>query len=167
MTMRLTHRFELAAQSPFSYELTLRKPAGWWWATPSEVYEGKTLWSAIRFKENLLGVKFSNLGTTDKPRISCAIYSSTNLAQDERQKIEETIRRSLRTNEDLNPFYEMAERDEILGPVVKDLWGMRILWWPDLFPSPNLSDHPTDGSDEEKQPDDEPTFRELRRDCRL
>jgi hypothetical protein len=68
------------------------------------------------------------LGTLGKPRIGCSIYGDSSIKVDEKQMIEGMIRRSLRTGEDLRPFYEMAGRDEILAPVVRDLNGIRILW---------------------------------------
>lgn len=133
--MRLAHSFELGAKPPYSFELTVQKPAGWWWATPDEVYEGGTLWTAIRFRGRLIGIKLTDKGTLTRPLISCAVYSDRSLVKDEKTSIEALLRRSLKTEEDLRPFYEMAGRDEVLAPVVSDLRGMRTLWWPDLFPA--------------------------------
>jgi 3-methyladenine DNA glycosylase/8-oxoguanine DNA glycosylase len=133
--MRRVHSFEMGAIPPYSFELTANKPAGWWWATPDEIYEEDTLWTATRFSGRLIGVRLRNLGTLGKPRIGCSIYDDSGLTVDEKQMIEGMMRRSLRTGEDLRPFYEMAGRDEILALVVRDLNGMRILWWPDLFPA--------------------------------
>jgi 3-methyladenine DNA glycosylase/8-oxoguanine DNA glycosylase len=133
--VRQVHEFEMGAIPPYSFELTVSKPAGWWWATPDEIYEKDTLRTATRFRGKLIGVKFWNLGTLNKPRIGCSIYTDSGLTLDEKQIIDGMMRRSLRTGEDLRPFYDMAGRDNILAPVVRDLRGMRILWWPDLFPA--------------------------------
>ncbi len=45
------------------------------------------------------------------------------------------LRRALKTEEDLHPFYALAEKDDILSGVVKDLYGMHTVGWPELFPA--------------------------------
>ncbi len=67
--MRRVHEFEMGAIPPYSFELTVNKPAGWWWATPNEIYDKCTLWTATRFRDKLIGVKLWNLGTLGKPRM--------------------------------------------------------------------------------------------------
>jgi hypothetical protein len=42
-------KFRFVPAGPYDFELTVRKPAGWNWATPYEVWEDRTLWSAILF----------------------------------------------------------------------------------------------------------------------
>jgi DNA-3-methyladenine glycosylase II len=45
------------------------------------------------------------------------------------------IKAALRTEEDLTEFYKLAREDKILSDVVKDLYGMRTVAWPELFPA--------------------------------
>lgn len=133
--MRLRHSFELRGIPPYSFELTVKKPAGWWWSTPDEVYEDGTLWTAIRFNGGLIGVKLANRGTLNSPRIGCAVYADTPLSDVEDEDLERLLARSLRVDEDLRQFYEMAAQDGVLAQVVDELRGMRTLSWPDLFPA--------------------------------
>jgi 3-methyladenine DNA glycosylase/8-oxoguanine DNA glycosylase len=133
--MRLRHRFELRAVPPYSFELTVRKPAGWSWGTPDEVYEDGSFWTAIRFRGALMGVKLTKRGTLNRPGIGCAVYGDSPLSQGEEEGIERLLARSLRVDEDLRSFYEMSAKDSILAPVVEDLKGMRTLTWPDIFPA--------------------------------
>jgi 3-methyladenine DNA glycosylase/8-oxoguanine DNA glycosylase len=50
-----------------------------------------------------------------------------------KQDITRMIKRALRTEEDLTEFYKLASKDTILSAVVKDLYGMRTVAWPELF----------------------------------
>jgi hypothetical protein len=123
--MRLNERFsvDIEAISPYSFELTLGKPAGWWWSTPGEECKNSTCLSATRFNGKLLGLKLTSTGTIQKPKISCTIYSKTKTDKDEKQLIARMLKRSLKTDEDLSDFYNFSEKDPILGGVVKDLCG--------------------------------------------
>jgi len=131
--LNLVHDFELKTVPPYSFELTVAKPAGWWWATPREVYEGRTLWTGVRWEGRLLGLRIDGLRTLMRPRIRCRVYSRARFDEAMKDAVTSLIRAALRTEEDVRPFYEMAEGDPIVREVVKDLRGMRILRWPDLF----------------------------------
>ena len=121
--------------SPYSFELTMRKPAGWWWSTPDEVFETGICWTLTRFNGELIGLKIWSTGRARKPKIHCTVYSKTDLVASERQGITCMLKRALKTEEDLCPFYALAERDDILQGVVKDLYGMHTVGWPELFPA--------------------------------
>ncbi len=45
------------------------------------------------------------------------------------------LKRSLKAEEDLSGFYELSEEDDVLRDVVKDLYGMHTVGWPELFPA--------------------------------
>jgi DNA-3-methyladenine glycosylase II len=126
---------EISAISPYSFELTLQKPAGWWWSTPDEEFEDNIFWSVTRFKKELLGLKLCSTGTTRKPKIHCTIYSKTEIDDPEKQLIKRMLERSLKTEEDLTDFYKLSQKDPILKGVVKDLYGMHTVGWPELFPA--------------------------------
>jgi len=49
--------------------------------------------------------------------------------------VTQTVGRALGVKEDLSEFYAMAANDQILQDVVKDLYGMRTVFWPELFPA--------------------------------
>jgi hypothetical protein len=59
---------ELEAIPPYSFELTLRKPAGWYWSTPQEIFEKDTCWSVTRFNKALLGLKLHSTGISENRR---------------------------------------------------------------------------------------------------
>lgn len=118
---------------PFSFELTVHRPAGWSWLTPFEVYDKKTIWTATRIKSRIIGLKLKSIGNVEKPDIICDVFSDTDTTQTERLGIINRVERYLGANEDIREFYSMAERDPILKQVVKNLYGMRD-GSGDLFP---------------------------------
>jgi 3-methyladenine DNA glycosylase/8-oxoguanine DNA glycosylase len=126
---------EFDAVPPYSFELTLRKPAGWYWSTPQETCEKGTCWSATRFNGELLGLKLHSIGTIRKPRINCTVYSHSKIAELNSQNIILMLKRALKVEEDLTGFYELSQKDPILQDVVKDLYGMHTIGWPELFPA--------------------------------
>lgn len=133
--MKKVYSFDIEAIPPYSFVLTVHKPAGWWWSTPKEIFEDNTLWTATRFRDKLMGLKFESLGTLMEPKIRCAVFSDEEINDLEKSDITSKIKRALRTEEGLNEFYEMARKDDILRDIIEDLCGMRTLGWPDLFPA--------------------------------
>jgi DNA-3-methyladenine glycosylase II len=135
LNLKETHSFKLEVVPPYSFELTVHKPAGWWWSTPAEVFEDATCWTATRFRNLLIGLRLESTGTLQKPRVQCTVFSKAELSHLMKQDITRLIKRALRAEEDLTEFYKLAEKDNILSAVVKDLYGMRTVAWPELFPA--------------------------------
>ena len=135
LNLKEAYSIEVEAVPPYSFELTLRKPAGWWWSTPDEIFKNGTCWTLTRFNNELLGLKFWSTGTLQNPRINCTIYSKTKPDDSEKKGITRMIKRALKTEEDLTEFYKLAAKDKILSAMVKDLYGMHTVGWPELFPA--------------------------------
>ncbi len=133
----LNESFTLELRMPpiYNFELTVRKPAGWWWSAPDEKFENGTFWSATRFGGALLGLKLKSVDNLTQPIISCTVFSAKKIGEPAKQAIEKMLRRALRLDEDLTPFYNLAKKDEILKVVTKDLNGMHSVAWPELFPA--------------------------------
>jgi DNA-3-methyladenine glycosylase II len=135
LNLKEVYSVEFEAVPPYSFELTLRKPAGWWWSSPDEIFENGALWTATRFKGELLGLKLSSKGSTQKPKIHCTLYSKTKLDVSEKNGVTRMLKRALKTEEDLTDFYKLSQKDPILHGVVEDLYGMHTVGWPELFPA--------------------------------
>ena len=135
--MRLEEQYsvEVEAVAPYSFELTLHKPAGWWWSTPDEDFENGVCWTVTRFNRELLGLKLWSTGTLQEPRIKCTVYSKTKESTFKKQSVTRMLKRTLKTEEDLTDFYNLSQKDSILQDVVKDLYGMHTAGRPELFPA--------------------------------
>jgi 3-methyladenine DNA glycosylase/8-oxoguanine DNA glycosylase len=134
--MRFVRRFTETIQPipPYSFELTVRKPAGWPWLTLEEVYENGVLWTATRIRSTILGLRLRSNGTLRRPCVTCDVFSKIQLSKEQKQMIVHRIRRYLGADEDIREFCTVARRDEILKETAKRLCGMRDTVT-DLFPS--------------------------------
>jgi 3-methyladenine DNA glycosylase/8-oxoguanine DNA glycosylase len=52
-----------------------------------------------------------------------------------KQDLTRMLKRALKVEEDLKGFYELSKKDDILQGVVKDLYGMHTIGWPEVFPA--------------------------------
>ena len=135
LVFRRAYSVEFEAIPPYSFELTVHKPAGWSWSAPDEVFENGVLWTATRFGSKLLGLKLDSKGNVRKPRVSCTVFAEEETSEAFKADVTRMLRRALRVEEDIREFYAMAQGDAVLRGVVKDLYGMRIVAWPELFPA--------------------------------
>jgi hypothetical protein len=133
--MKLTKRFTETMRPipPYSFELTVRKPAGWPWLTYEEVYENGVLWTATRIGDVVVGLRLKAMGTLRRPRVTCDVFSKAKLPKEQRQIIVSRIRRYLGADEGIREFYQVAQRDTILKGTARRLCGMRDTV-SDLFP---------------------------------
>jgi 3-methyladenine DNA glycosylase/8-oxoguanine DNA glycosylase len=135
LVFKRAYSVEFEPVSPYSFELTVHKPAGWSWSAPDEVFEDGVLWTATRFGSKLLGLKLKSTGTVRKPRVSCVVFAEEKMSNALEADVTRMLRRALRVEEDISEFYALARNDSVLHDVVKDLYGMRIVAWPELFPA--------------------------------
>jgi DNA-3-methyladenine glycosylase II len=135
LKLKKAYSVEVTATPPYSFELTVNKPAGWWWSTPDEIFKDDTFWTATRFQNTLLGLKLESTGTLQNPKIHCTIFSQTEINSAKQHDVTLMLKRALRTEEDLTEFYTLTKKDNILNTVAEDLCGMRTAAWPELFPA--------------------------------
>jgi DNA-3-methyladenine glycosylase II len=132
---REKHRFEFSAIQPYNFELTIHKPAGWWWSTPNEVFQDGVLWTTARLNSRLFGLRLEAAGTSRKPSVCCVAFSDSRMSDEEKENVTHAVERGLGVKEDINEFYKIAEKDKILRQSAEDLCGMRTVAWPELFPA--------------------------------
>ncbi len=117
--------FVLPARPPFDFALTVHKPAGWSLFTPFEVWEDGILWTSAYFGERLYGFRLSGGGSPEAPRVRARVYAEGDVAPVERTRVRALLASKLALDDDLRPFYRMADRDPILKHPAKHLRGMR------------------------------------------
>jgi DNA-3-methyladenine glycosylase II len=127
--------FKLGAIPPYHFLLTVRKPAGWSFLTPNEVFENSVLWSAMRLSSGeMYGLKLKSVGTVEKPEIFCKIFSVKKIDHNEKKQLLSMISWMLSLEEDIKPFYALAKHDSLAKALRDDLYGMRRAKRPDVFP---------------------------------
>jgi 3-methyladenine DNA glycosylase/8-oxoguanine DNA glycosylase len=139
--MKLPCRFSYQVNpvSPYSFKLTVKKPAGWSLFTPFEVYENETLWSALHLDHELIGVKLQSLGQTTLPLLRVDVFTKRPAATPMRETAHESLNDLLGVNDDLTSFYTLAKNDPILKHVIGDLYGMHDTFSSSLFARATLA----------------------------
>jgi 3-methyladenine DNA glycosylase/8-oxoguanine DNA glycosylase len=115
--------FLLLPRAPYNFELTIKKPAGWDLFTPFEIYEKRTMWTALHIQETLVGLKLRSAGNTRSPKISTTVFLADRPSGME-ELIKTVLVEKLGISDDLAEFYKFARRDPILKHTVNDLYGM-------------------------------------------
>jgi 3-methyladenine DNA glycosylase/8-oxoguanine DNA glycosylase len=126
-------------KSPYSFQLTVRKPAGWPLFTPFEIYEKRTLWTATHIQGHLVGIRLASSGTTKNPRITATVFLQNPPAAEVQDEIKRSLAHSLGADGDLTEFYEFAAKDDILKHAIKDLRGMHSTGPDAIFPEAALA----------------------------
>ncbi len=123
--VRLVKKFSffLQPRAPYSFELTIKKPAGWDLFTPFEVFEDGTMWTALHIGRTLVGLKLRSAGETNSPKISVTAFFS-NEAGELVEPMKGVLAEKLGVGDDVSEFYRFARRDPILKHPVEDLYGM-------------------------------------------
>src|SRR4030067_3237372 len=89
------HRFELSAVPPYNFDLTVHKPAGWWWSTPNEVFQDGVLWTTARVNSRLVGLRLNSAGTLRKPTVCCGVFLDSRISDPEKENVTHTVERAL------------------------------------------------------------------------
>lgn len=131
--LQFSTSFHLGAVSPHDLAFTVRKPAGWSFLTPHEVFEDGVLWTVLRMPGELYGLKLESTGKVERPEIFCEVYTNKKLDSNERKRLG-VVTWTLSLEEDLKPFYALAKRDSLVKTLVEDLYGMKRTKRPDIFP---------------------------------
>lgn len=116
---------ELRPTAPYSFPLALSYLA----SSPSSVLEEVDLDSgtctrALRFSGSDLLLTVRNTGTIDDPSIELHI-SGNGLTQALIDEVARTARRIFHLDVDPEPFFVIAEKDAVLGPLIAGLPGIR------------------------------------------
>jgi 3-methyladenine DNA glycosylase/8-oxoguanine DNA glycosylase len=129
--MILKHKasLEFAMPGPFSFELTVNKPAGWHWATPAETFRNGKFWTGIYLDSRPVGLKMHAAGLN----VRTDIYQEATARVVDLQALELELRRALGEEEDIKGFYKFARSEPLLDEVVSHLQGMRLGTDRDLF----------------------------------
>jgi len=103
--------------------------------TPFEIFEDGVLWTAMRWHSGkMFGLKLRSVGNVEKAKMVCEVFSHEKLKVEERKELSDTVTWMLSLKEDIREFYSLAEPDPLLRVLIRDLYGMRRIKRPDIFP---------------------------------
>ena len=129
MLSRHVIQFTVTISEPFDFALTVAKPAGWPWSTPKEIFENKTLWTAVRIRNIPVGLVMS----ARKNKVIVRAFPPVPLEKEDTADLEDMVRAGLGADEDLAGFYRFAQDDPVLRQATTDHPGMRIGLLDDIF----------------------------------
>ncbi len=129
MILKHVGSLELTIPEPFSFELTVSKPAGWHWSTPSETFRNGKLWTGFRLYGRPIGLKMQAAGHI----VRVDICGEETVEESNLKALEMELRKALGEEEDIAGFYEFAKSEPVLNEAVNHLCGMRLGRNPDLF----------------------------------
>jgi len=130
--------FHLEALPPYSFELTVHNPAGWYWHNPLEVFSNGRIWVALRLSSKAVtGLRIEALGSVDRTRVLATVFSRQKMRDSEMEEASGMVVECAGLDEDLTEFYDEAREDPALRYAIEDLYGMKrgALLRSDIFPS--------------------------------
>jgi 3-methyladenine DNA glycosylase/8-oxoguanine DNA glycosylase len=134
--LKSKQNFDLEAIPPYDFDLSIRKAIEITRGFPplkDELLNG-VYWTTLRGPP-IIGMKVRSLGTREKPKISCTLFSENRLTNKEEEKALEEVGWLLGLNEDLSDFYRLSQGNSVLDRAVKGLYGLRIIKGPYVFGS--------------------------------
>jgi 3-methyladenine DNA glycosylase/8-oxoguanine DNA glycosylase len=125
--IRLPHRrtVELVPQPPFNFDATLHKPDHF--PAADNAWQPGTRWQTMLWQEELLGCKFEDRGTVERPCISLTIWSREKLNRPFLASLLGEIEYRYNFRLDLAEFNRRFKDDPQLGPVIARWRGMKPL----------------------------------------
>jgi 3-methyladenine DNA glycosylase/8-oxoguanine DNA glycosylase len=115
--------FSVAVPQPFNFELTVRKPAGWDWGAPGEVWENHILYTAFNLNNDLpVGLKLH----AERDDVAVDATVNRQLTAADRDRLIDRVQNGLGVQADLDGFYRLAKTDELVKHLITDLYGLRI-----------------------------------------
>jgi len=135
--LRRVARFRFEPKPPYSFALTVHKPAGWHWLTPGEIWDDATgtIFTALRLGDGrTIGIKARSSGRVTRPAVAVEAYAAQPLTRAARRELRDTLRRALDADADIRGFYRLAKRDAALRNRVRRLYGLHEGYWTGLWP---------------------------------
>jgi 3-methyladenine DNA glycosylase/8-oxoguanine DNA glycosylase len=114
---------ELTPTAPFDFDSTFHKPDHF--TSGDNYWKPGIRWQTWHWKGKQLGLKFSNKGSKDKPKIGLDFYYKNRLSGSFLKSLIEEVRYRYNLDLELSGFYTKFRNDKVLGPIIKRWRGMR------------------------------------------
>lgn len=122
MKLRLVYITIIQPTAPYNFDYSVHNPSHY--PTPLNNWESGKLWFSFRFKDKLLGIKFTNQGTVQKPKIKTEFYYKSKLNKEYINALLKELDYRFEFNKDYSEFYKRFEKDKLVAKVLKKLKGM-------------------------------------------
>lgn len=123
MTLKKIKSLELVPLAPFDFNSTFHKPDHF--TSGDNFWQPNIRWQTCFWQRKQLGLKFTNIGTINKPRIRFDVYYKEKLEKQLLDSLIEEMRYRFNLDLDLKEFYQVFKNEKILGVIIKKWKGMR------------------------------------------
>lgn len=112
---------------PFDFTKTLAFFQGFQASGTSYLIEAGTLAFTLNVVGTLVTVQLEALGSTEAPSLRCTLCASAPFPPEAEAEALGRVRFHLGLDDDLAPFYALAERDDAFRPVLAKLYGYHLV----------------------------------------
>ncbi len=123
ITLKKVASIEVFPTSLFNFDATIHKPDHF--TSGDNLWEPGIRWQTWWWKGKTIGSKMENKGTIEKPKVNISLYAHEPLDAAFVDSIISEIKYRYNFDLDLNPFYDKFSNNDVLGPIIKTLYGMR------------------------------------------
>lgn len=123
MKLKKIATVEIVPTPPFNFDATFHKPSHF--SSSDNEWKPGVRWQTWRWQGEPLGIKFENIGSLTKPKLSVKIFSQKSLETDFINSLINEIKYKFNLEVDLSEFNKKFENDRVLGSVLKKWRGMR------------------------------------------
>lgn len=117
MNLRHATTFTLWPKPPFQLDATVHKPSHFPNNLKLNDWEPGKNWQSFHFGKQLYGLKLTNEGTTDAPKVAAAVYSQHALTPTEVSDLTTEISWRFELNTDLTEFIRCVQQDKRFAPL--------------------------------------------------
>lgn len=118
---------------PFDFAQTLRFLGGFAPTQGEQLLEEGTLSKAVRMSGRTFGFRVRATGTPDAPELACEVSAGQPPSLAEEWAVLGRVGFFLSLDDDLRPFYQLAQDDPPFRPVLRQLYGYHQLKFPTPF----------------------------------
>ena len=123
----------LKPKPPYNFDANFHKPSHF--PSSDNYWKRGKYWITMVWKGRKLGLKFENLGTTNKPKMRLTIYSRKELSQNFIKKLIPEIKWRFNFDQDISDFCKRFRKDRFLGALIKKWKGMKPIAANSLYES--------------------------------
>ncbi len=119
----ICQQVDLFPTSPFDFESTVHKPSHF--PASNSLFEEGCYWFTLRFDEQVFGIKLTNAGATEQPKLNLAVFSAFDIPEAQLKRIVSELEFRFDLKADLEAFYQDCGQDAMLKPALERWRGSR------------------------------------------
>ena len=129
--LKYKEQVSIRPNAPFHFDSTIFKPAHF--PSNDTKWESGKRWQTFVWRDEKLGLILKNKGTVEKPGLLLEVYSEKKLPGEFIKGVVDEVKWRFNLDLDLKGFYESAQNDDLLKPIIRKFYGMRPMHHGNLY----------------------------------